>query len=238
MDTTSYIALSQQMALQRQMAVVANNLANMTTTGFKREELLFETVLEQAGQPGTVNFVHDVATIRDPSDGPITQTSNPLDLAIAGQGHFQVETANGTRYTRNGHFSLSAAGEIVDAQGRRLLDVGGAPLSVPVDDTSLTVAPDGTISNKAGVIGRIGVVGFAGSTGLRAEGGTLLASDMPAGPATGRIVQGALEGSNVQGIGQMTRMIEVQRAFEGTQRLIETQHDLTRRTVDKLGGSA
>lgn len=237
MDNTSYIALSRQIALQRQMTVVANNLANTTTTGYKGERMLFETVLQQAGAPKKVAYVQDLAVMRDPSDGPIVRTDNPLDLAIVGDGFFSVRTDQGDRYTRSGHFGLNALGEIVNASGQQLLDEGGGPIVVPPNDPTVTIAPDGTVSNRTGQLGRLRLSAFTNEANLRIEGGGLYVSDNPPdGVATGRILQGSLENSNVQGVLEMTRMIEVVRAFEGTQRLIETHHDLSRRAIERLGG--
>lgn len=239
MENTSFIALSRQIALQRQMTVVANNLANTATTGYKSERMLFETVLQDAGTPRKVAYVQDLAVVRDPSDGPIVSTGNPLDIAIVGEGFFSIRTEQGDRYSRSGHFGLNALGEIVNASGQQLLGEGGGPIVVPPGDQSLTIAPDGTISNRAGALGRIGLSAFPNEAQLRIEGGGLYVSDTPpAGPATGRLLQGSLENSNVQGVLEMTRMIEVVRAFEGTQRMIDTHHELSRRAIERLGGAS
>mgnify|MGYP003870546405 FL=1 len=237
LDTTSYVALSRQIALQRALQVVANNVANLGTTGFKAQSVLFETVLERAGEPRTVAFVQDVATVRDPSPGPILPTGGPLDLAIRGPGYFTVLTPAGERYTRAGQFLRDAQGELVTPDGHPLLDEGGRPIVLPPEETAPTIAADGTIAGRRGILGRIGLVSFPAPERLRPEGGGLLASDEPPIPgAPGGIVQGALEGSNVQGVLEITRLIEITRAFEGTQRMIETHHELTRRAVERLAG--
>jgi flagellar basal-body rod protein FlgF len=236
LDTTSYIALSRQIALQRAMQVVANNVANLGTTGFKAQSVLFEAVLERAGEPRTIAFVQDRATVQDPSPGPILETGGPLDLAIRGEGYFTVQTPAGERYGRAGQFLRGATGEIVTPDGHALLDEGGRPIVLPADEPDPAIAADGTISGRTGVLARIRLVRFAAPERLRAEGGGLLASDQPPIPgASGSLVQGALEGSNVQGVLEITRLIEITRAFEGTQRMIETHHELTRRAVERLG---
>src|SRR6185437_11408288 len=117
MENATYVALSSQMALQRQMDVVANNLANASTPAFKGEEMLFSQYLVQPRGGSPLAFVEDSGTVRDLRQGPIAKTGNPLDLAIAGQGYFAVQTPLGARYTRNGHFQLDSQGQIVTSQG-------------------------------------------------------------------------------------------------------------------------
>lgn len=234
MDTTAYLALSRQVALMRDLDVIANNMANVTTTGFRGEQTLFETVLRRAGEAPRLAFVQDVGTARDMSQGPMSATGNPLDLAIDGDGWMSFATPAGVRYSRAGHLEIDAAGQVVDAAGNPLLDDGGAPLTVPPGDRDITIAADGTVSNRAGILGRIGLSAFADPRALVPAGGNLWAAeDLPA-PSTARLAQGMLEGSNVQPILEMTRMIETTRAFEGTQKLIETHHDIERRAIERV----
>lgn len=234
MDTTAYLALSRQVALMRDMDVIANNMANVATTGFRGEQTLFETVLRRAGEAPRLAFVQDVGTARDMSEGPITATGNPLDLAVDGDGWLSFATPDGVRYSRAGHLEIDGLGQVVDAAGNPLLDDGGAPLTVPPGDRDLTIAPDGTVSNRAGILGRIGLAAFADPRALVPAGGNLwTAQELPA-PSTARLQQGMLEGSNVKPILEMTRMIETTRAFEGTQKLIETHHDIERRAIERV----
>jgi flagellar basal-body rod protein FlgF len=235
MDTTSYIALSRQVALQRHMATIANNIANAATTGYRAERTLFEPVLEPAGEPRRLAFVQDVGLYRDLSPGPITQTGNRLDLAIDGEGYFAFRTGAGVRYGRAGHLELDAEGRLVDARGNPILDDGGAPVTVPQADRDLTIGADGTVANRAGPIARLQPVTFANEQALRREGDGLYgAGDQAPRPATGRVAQGALESANVSPVLEMTTMIETVRAFEGTQRLIEIRHELDRRAIERL----
>jgi flagellar basal-body rod protein FlgF len=235
MDTTNYIALSRQVALQRHMATIANNVANAATTGYRAERTLFQPVLERAGEPKRLAFVQDVGLYRNLSPGPIAQTGNRLDLAIDGEGYFAFQTGAGVRYGRAGHLELDAGGQLVDARGNPILDDGGAPVTIPQDDRDLTVGADGTVANRAGPIARLQAVTFANEQALRREGDGLYASGGQAPqPATGRIAQGALESSNISPVLEMTTMIETVRAFEGTQRLIETRHELERRAIERM----
>lgn len=235
MDTTSYIALSRQIALQRHMATIANNVANAATTGYRAEHTLFEPVLERSGDPPRrLAFVQDVGLYRDLSPGSLNQTGNRLDLALEGDGYLTFRTAAGVRYGRAGHLELDAAGQLVDARGNPLLDEGGAPVTVPPGDRDLTIGEDGSIANRAGPLARIRPVTFANEQALRREGDGLHRTDQAPRPATARVVQGALEAANVSAVAEMTTLIETTRAFEGTQRLIETQHELDRRSIERL----
>ncbi len=238
MDNTAYVALSRQLTLERQMAVVAGNIANMNTHGFKTEHLLFEEVLERAGTGGRVAFVQDVGLIRDLGPGALETTGNPLDLAINGDGYFTVETAAGPRFTRGGHFRLDAGGALITSAGHRLLDSGGAPVQVPPGSGDISIARDGTISTADGVVARIGLVRFGDEARLQREGDSLLATDqVPEPVADPQIAQGRLERSTVQPILEMTRMMETVRAFQNTQRLLETHHEMVRRVIDQAASS-
>lgn len=238
MDTTAYVALSRQVALMRDMSVIANNVANAATTGFRGEQTLFETVLRRAGEGSRLAFVQDVGTARDMSQGPITATGNPLDLAVDGDGWLAFGTAEGVRYSRAGHLEIDEGGQVVDAAGNPLLDDAGVPLVVPAGDRDLSIAADGTVSNRAGPLGRIGLAAFADPRALVPAGGNLWTAEQPPTPSTARLAQGMLEGSNVRPVIEMTRMIETTRAFEGTQKLIETHHDIERRAIERVLAAA
>ncbi len=234
METTSYIALSRQVALQHHMTTLATNLANATTTGYRAQHTVFEQVLERSGQPDRVAFVQDVALARDLSPGPIQQTGNPLDLALDGSGYLSFATPSGTRYGRAGRLELDTDGRLVGPQGRPLLDDGGNPITLPADDHAITIAADGTVSGRTGPIARVGIVGFAHEQALEQVGDGLLASSEAPVPAAGtHLVQGALEGSNVQPIVEMTTMLDTVRAFEGTQKLLDTEHELERQAIER-----
>ena len=235
MESTAYVALSRQMVLGRQMEVIAHNVANLTASGFRAEAMLLEPVPFDAGGGQRLAFVQDVGMIRDLAPGPVTTTDNPLDLAIEGSGYFSIQTADGVRYGRSGQFRLNEQGELTTAAGDLVLDEGGAPLAVPLDGGEVAVAADGTLSTAAGVVGRIELVTFADEQRLRKVGGGLYRSDQEALPASdARLVQGALEGSNVRPIVEMTEMMATLRAYQGTQRLLETHHDLQRKAIERM----
>ncbi len=238
MDTTAYLALGRQMALERMMSTVAANIANASTTGYQAETMRFASVLQRLGASGSAAFVGDPGRTRDTSAGPLATTGNPLDLAIQGKGYFQVQTAGGVRLTRDGHLELDADGQITTAAGDPLLDEGGSPIAVPAGAGPVTVAQDGTVSTRKGSLGRIQPVEVADEQAMQREGDGLLATTQATRPAEdARIEQGMLEGSNVKPILELTRLMETQRAFEGTQKMLEAHHDLERRAIQTLAGT-
>jgi flagellar basal-body rod protein FlgF len=191
-------------------------------------------VLEQTREPRQVAFVQDVGLARDLKPGPISTTGNLLDLAIDGEGYLTFQTPEGDRYGRAGHLAIDSTGQIVDSKGNPLLDEAGAPLIVPPGETNLTIAGDGTIASSAGPLGRLQLVTFGNEQALRREGDGLYSSEAVPRPAAGRVVQGALEGSNVAPVLEMTEMLSTVRAFEGVQRLIEAQQELDRRAIERM----
>ncbi|NJO37068.1 MAG: flagellar basal-body rod protein FlgF [Rhizobiales bacterium] len=235
METTTSIALSRQMVLRREMDVLANNIANMTATGFRAEALLAEQVPVDVGRHQTVRYVQDVALVRDLTPGAMIPTSNPLDLAIEGEAYFVIATDQGERYTRNGQFRLSAIGEIVTASGESVLDDGGAPIAVPPGSASVSIAPDGTVSTPDAILGRLGLVTFEDLQDLEKAGHGLYRTDQAPLPAAGvSIIQGMIEGSNVRPVVEMTEMMATVRAYQGTQKIIDAHHELERRMVERM----
>ena len=241
MDNASLVSLSYQLAAFRSMDVIANNLANVSTPGFKRESVKFEEMIqhvqpaEDQKAPQTLTFVQDPGVIRDLSGGRFDSTGAPFDLAINGKGYFAIQTAAGERYTRNGHFTLNADGIIVTEQGDPLLGDGG-PITVTVDDGDVSVGPDGTVSGKQGQMAKVRVVDFANERGLTKRGTSLYSTGQSPIPATGAtLTQGMLESSNVQPVIEISRMIEVMRSYEATATLAKSAEDLKRQAIEKLG---
>ncbi len=245
MDNSLLVSLSQQLATYRAMDVIANNLANVSTPGFKREAAKFQEYVSMArpaeGQKGLqpVSFVKDAGVIRDSSQGNIEQTGATYDLALAGKGYFAVQTPAGLRYTRDGHFSLDGNGNLVTSQGYQVQGDGGA-LTITPTDGDINIAPDGTISSVVnGVgnqLGKLKVVDFADDAQLVKQGAGLYSTGQtPTAPAVVNIRQGALEASNVQPVLEISHMIEVMRAYEATANLSKSQEDMMRQAIDKLG---
>jgi flagellar basal-body rod protein FlgF len=227
------------------MDVIANNIANASTPGFKREAAKFEEFITHVrpaeGQTGmqSVSFVKDAGVIRDTGQGNVEQTGATYDVAIAGAGYFSVQTPAGMRYTRDGHFSLDANGNLVTSQGYQVQGDGGA-ITITPNDGDINIAPDGTISSVVrGVgnqIGKLKIVDFADSSALTKQGANLYSTGQtPTTPATVSLQQGALEASNVQPVIEISHMIEVMRAYEATATLSKSQEDLMRQAITQLG---
>ncbi|HVY52682.1 MAG TPA: flagellar basal-body rod protein FlgF [Devosia sp.] len=241
MENAQLISLSRQIALQRQMDVVANNMANINTTGFKSENMLFEDYLmpgasdpDFTGLDQDLHYTEDWSTIHDMSTGSIEQTGNPLDVALSGQGFLTVQTPAGPRYTRNGSLQLDASGTLVDLNGNPVLGESG-PIQFDAADTDVMIAANGAISTSQGSKGRLAIVEFADPQALQREGSNYYSG--PTGsPATGtRVVQGAIERSNVSGVAAMTEMIRVERAYQMLASVMQRQDDLRNTAVAKLG---
>lgn len=233
-----YIGLSQQMALRNQMDGIANNVANMNTTGFKREEVLFREFLIPAEDGTNYSYVMDFGISRDLADGEMTATGNSFDFAIKGEGFFAVETINGNRYTRNGHFSLNDEGTLVTAAGDPLLDESGRQLTFTPEDGAITIAPDGRVSAEFANLGalRLSLVTFDNLKALKKIGNGLYETAQTPNDTEGSTIhQGMLENSNVRSVVEMTRMIEVSRKYELVQRLIDAGYDLERTAIQRLG---
>jgi flagellar basal-body rod protein FlgF len=247
METPTYIVLSRQLGLSRQMDVVANNLANTNTPGFKSEGMVFSEYLIKAEKPVRLSYVQDLASYRDLQEGPLQATGNDLDVAIQGKGYFVVETPDGPRYTRNGRFQLNAASEVVNSEGFRVL-AGGAPLIINPDDGPIQIAADGTVSadrtqggNTPVIYGRLDVVDFAEGSPPSPASGTLFKSDQAPLPVTTdkfKMQQRMIEGSNVESIREMTSMIWVQRNYQAAQKFLEGEHERMRRAVNYIIPSA
>lgn len=235
MDATGYITLSRQSGLLREFQVIANNIANSATTGYRQEGLVFSEYVRGDGHGDSISMA--VARTRATSmvQGALTRTDARLDLAIEGDGFFMVETPQGQRLTRAGAFASSAAGNLVTPDGFRVLDAGGAPLFIPPDARDLSISADGTLSAQGRDLGQIGLFMPADGTQMTREDGVLFAPQGEVAPIfTARVLQGFLESANVDPVGQMARMIEVQRGYELGQKLLDTEHERLRGALTTL----
>lgn len=236
MENSLTAALARQSVLARQMDVIATNLANLTTAGFKAETMIFTEVLEPAAPDGPLSLVHDVSFVRDMTEGPMQETGNPLDLAIRGKGFFVVETAAGPRYTRHGAFQVDADGRVVTLEGKAVLGQGNAPIVVPPETSDVVVTRDGTVSADADEIGQVQVVEFDNPRALKKLAAGLYEAEgqAPRQAAEFEILQGMVEGSNVRGVVEMTRMIDVARSYQVAARLAESEHQRILDAVENI----
>lgn len=241
MENPTYIGLSRQIVLERQMAVVANNLANMNTNGFKAESPLFLEYLNGPEKIGPrrgvdVSMVIDQGTVRDLSEGAMQVTNGPLDVALRGEGYLMVETFAGPRYFRGGRLEISPEGFLVNAQGLPVIGVGDDPIEVPDNPGRIDIDSQGNITGEdAGPIGQLRVVRFDDENAMTAIGGNLyVTNEVPQDAEETQVVQGMLESSNVQPIVEMTRMIQISRAYEATQNFIQNEHERQRSAIQQL----
>ena len=250
MENMLLVGLSRQVALERQMDVVSNNIANINTNGFKSDGPLFEEYIKTSarensfnGKDSTVRFVQDRGIWHDMGSGSMQQSGNPLDVAIDGEGFLVAQTPGGERYTRNGALQINSQGQLVNSEGSVIAGENG-PIVYQPSDRNIAISKDGRItvnegasSKTEGFRGKLRVVRFArpqdlvkdGSSNFSAPGG------MTPEPVTNaRLNQGVVEKSNVNGIIEMTRMIEITRTYTQMSTLLQQQGDLRKNSIQQL----
>ena len=218
----------------REMRLIANNIANANTTGFRQEGMIFSEFVQRADEGASVAMATGRIGLTSFAQGTLQQTGGTFDFAIEGDGFFMIQTPDGERLTRAGAFSPSAEGTLVTPDGYPVLDAGGAPLFVPPNG-ELAAAADGTISADGRPIGQIGVVRPLDPQAMIREGGVMFRADAGFEPVdTPRVMQGFVEASNVDPILQVARMIDVQRAYELSQSFIEREDERIGKAIDSL----
>jgi flagellar basal-body rod protein FlgF len=249
MDNTLYVGLSRQLTLQRSLDITANNLANVDTTGFKVESLTVRTdpaIPSGAATSDPINYVIDDNVARNFSQGGIERTGNPTDVAIEGEGFFTVQTAAGPRYTRDGSFTISPQNQLTDSAGDPVLSTGGAPITLDPTKPTLNISKDGTVSQtdpvsaSVTVVGKIGVARFPDLSVLTKQGANLYDAPgvTPTAATNARVMQGAVERSNVNPVLEITHLIDIQRAYERVSQMISSTQDLSDSAVQRLGKAA
>jgi len=249
MENGSLVGLSRQIALQRELDVVANNIANLNTTGFKADQVVFQEHLmpvaranQFRGNDRVVSFVQDRATWLDLSQGPVQPTGNPLDVALSGNVFLTVQTPRGERYTRNGALQINNQGQLVTSEGYQVVGENG-PIVFQPNDRDISIGVDGLISVREGQNttdsqrGKLKLASFPSPRLLQKDGtSTYMAPPgVTAQVATdAKVTQGAIEKSNVQGVVEITRMIEVQRAYTSVAGMLQQQADMRRSAIEKL----
>lgn len=237
MDNAGYTTLNRQSGLMAEMRAVANNIANLSTTGFRKEGVIFaEHVADLEGAEPSLSMATAEGRVINLAQGTLVQTGGAFDLAIEGEGFFQIETPEGNRLTRAGAFTPSPEGELVTPDGYRLLDLGGAPVFVPTDAGPVAVAHDGTVSVGGIPVAQVGLFLPTDPNDLVHTGGTRFAADGGVEPYEGgAIFQGFLENSNVNAVTEIARMIEVQRAYEMGQGFLDSEDQRIRAVIQTLG---
>ena len=237
MDLAGYVALTRQSGLLKEIQSVANNIANISTTGFRREGVIFAEMLQRLPtEGGSVAMTAARGRYTDDLQGALVQTGGALDMAIEGEGFFTVLTPEGERLTRAGAFTRSATGEVVTPDGHPLLDEGGGAIVIPFEANDIGLAADGTISVNGEPVARVGLVTIEDQTRVFREGGVLFRAEGGTAPLEGgRVLQGYLEQSNVNAVAEMSRMIMVQRAYEYGQKIMDGEDERIRLAMRTLG---
>jgi flagellar basal-body rod protein FlgF len=249
MENALLVGLSRQMTLERELDVVANNVANVNTTGFKAEHSLFEEYLNSGAHEDNfqrpdrrVSYVQDRGTFHDMAQGSPQLTSNPLDVAIDGGGFLVVQTQGGERYTRDGNLQLNNQGQLVTASGDPVIGNSG-PIVFQPTDHDINISPDGTITVLEGlnrtdsIRGKLRVVSFADAQALLKQGSNLFSSGEGAAAVPdpkSTVRQGFVEKSNVNAVVEMSRMVEIVRSYQQIANLLQEQSDLHKSAIDKL----
>lgn len=236
MDNAVYSTLARQSGLMREMRVVANNIANVSTNGFRREGVIFtEHVAALGRNEPALAMAHATGRLIDESQGPLAQTGGTFDLAIEGPGYFLIATPEGDSLTRAGSFTLSPEGDLVTQDGYPVLDGGGAPIFIPPGLGTVAIARDGTISGDGAPVAGVGLFAPTDPNGLVHAGGSRFASEAGVEPLEEfTVLQGFLEESNINPITEIARMIEVQRAYELGQSFLEREDERVRAVISTL----
>jgi flagellar basal-body rod protein FlgF len=240
MENAQLVGLSRQLTLRRQLDLIANNVANVDTAGFKaqtmlvKEERLSPAAANEFRRPDRpISFVLDDGNLYDMKAGQMVTTGNDLDVAIDGKGWFAVQTPAGERYTRNGSFAIGPDGLLQTRDGHPVLTDGG-PLTLQPNETQISIAADGTISTPQGVRGKLRVVDFANAGDLKKVGETLFSGENPQAATLPRLVQGQIEKSNVRAVMEISKLIEVGRSYQNVANWMNNVDDLRRNAIEKL----
>ena len=242
MDSPGYILLARLALQERSTQVLAHNIANADTPGFRAMRPVFGQMMVAAQGAGGLKvdkgmaFPQDRATWRDMDQGSVQNTGNPLDVALNGEGFFVVETPRGERYTRAGRFSIGANGRLVDQEGNAVLDSRGRPIAFSAQDTQIDITGDGSIRTENGDIAKLRVVRFEKPQNLIAEGNRLMdaKNEAPLPMDRPAITQGALEGSNVHPILEMTRLTAEMREFQYASQFTEREGERINNSVERI----
>jgi flagellar basal-body rod protein FlgF len=238
MQDSLYVALSSQIALERRLDTIADNVANASTIGFRATGVKFEDVVSGTG-PKSVSFASSGKTYLSNAHGSMTETGNPFDFAIQGDAWFAIDTPVGTVMTRDGRFSMNDAGELMSIEGHPVLDSGGAPIQLDPRNGPPKAGADGSLRQGDQLVGAIGLYNFDPGQNFVRYGNSGIVPARTPEPVTDRsdvgIAQGFLEESNVNPVLEMTRLIMVQRAFENTAALMRQTDSSAADAIKTLG---
>ncbi len=236
MENSLYIGLSKQVVLRENMEIIAQNVANINTPGYRGQNMVFREYVEDPRyMKEDMSLVLDYGQYQKTDAGSLKETGNPLDVALVGNGFLGINTPEGIQYTRAGNFTLDADGVLRTARGYAVAGDGGGEIKIPRDATEIVIDRKGTVSTNQGAIGQLMVVEFTSQQDLNPAGnGLYTTTAVPLPSEKTKVLQGKLEGSNVQAVVEMTRMIQVHREYQAVQNMMESEHERLRSGAQRL----
>ena len=238
MQSGLYVALSAQVALQNRLETIAQNVANASSAGYRGSEMKFDAVLSNVTDP-QVSFVSSGSGVIKRSSGELVRTGNPYDVAVKGDSWLSIASSGGQAYTRDGRLQMTSAGDLVTLTGAPILDTGGAAIQLDPTAGQPEIATDGTITQGGKRAGALGLFMLPRDTQLSRAGGSAFTSSVPGTPvvdsAANGIVQGFVEQSNVNPVVEMSRLIYIQRAFEGISATVQAAESSFKNAIQTIG---
>ncbi len=239
MENSIYVGLSKQVVLAENMSIIANNVANVNTPGYRAQNMTFsEYVVDPRRMKEDVSLVLDYGQYQKTDPGSIKETGNPLDIALVGNGFLGIQTPGGIQYTRAGNLTMDPDGVLRNAMGLPVASEGGGEITIPNDATDISIDRSGVITTDRGEVGQLMIAEFDNYQTLNPAGNGLYETTETGRPAeTTNVLQGRLEGSNVQAVVEMTRMIEVLRNFQAVQNFMQSEHERLRNATQTLSST-
>jgi flagellar basal-body rod protein FlgF len=238
MQDSLYVTLSAQVALENRMTGIASNVANINTAGFRGEEIKFDTYLSKAASD-PVSFASTGKPYITRQAGSVNYTGNSLDVAVSGNAWLAIQTPGGVVYTRDGRMTISEAGTLQTVAGHAVLDPGGAEILIDANAGPVAIGRDGTMAQNGVQVGALGLFEIGEDANLTRWENSGVKPDRPPMPvadfAANGVEQGYVEGSNVNPISEMTRLITVTRAFEAIANATQTTESSMQDAIEKLG---
>lgn len=240
MQTNFYVGMSGQIAVERRLQSIANNIANMNTAGYRADGVTFATVLSNTGEE-PVAFSSSGAQYISRRNGDVTKTDNPLDVAVQGSGWLGIKTPNGVAYTRDGRLQMAPSGEIRTLNGYPVLDVGGSGLLLDPAAGAPTISADGMITQDGKQVGALGLFDIDPAANLTRTNNSAVIPDKAATPVldftNAGIIQGFVEGSNINPVLELSKLITIQHALDGMTQANQTADTSMNDAIKALGGT-
>lgn len=240
MQSALYVSLSAQLSAEKRLTTVANNLANANTGGFRAEEVKFEALLAKSGT-SSVAFSSSGESYISRREGAITKTDNSLDVAIQGKGFFSFATKDGVAYTRDGRLTMAVTGNLQTVDGYQVLDASGAPIRLDPEGGEPIIGRDGSIMQRGIEVGALGVFELPDTAKLSRYGNSGVISSQPGAAVqvfnSTAVLQGYSEGSNVNPMQELTKLIALQRNFDSASTMVKEAEDTSMSAIRSLGPS-